>query len=102
LSSNAYRVEITRGDTYGPLEIRYEDSDGQPIDMTGYTVTWVLTLGSNEVPGTVDLDEEQGRMTLTVPHEVTAAIPQSVGSHRLRITAPIVKTLLKGRVTVDD
>lgn len=64
----------------------YQDSEGAPINLTGYTaeLTYDVGLVSGTIAGTVD--ELAGTVTVTLPDELTTLFRGS-GEFRLRITS---------------
>ena len=93
------------------ITVIHQDSAGNPVDLTGFLLEWTFTIGGVTLTAIVGdgltLTEIEGKITLHfeanqdnggLPPQV---LPQGLGEHRLRVTSPVVKTLVRGALTND-
>lgn len=99
------RLLIEAGDTLSRV-IDWDDSDGDPINLTGYTVTAEIIVGEvaydlAEGDG-LTVDDLNGRITLVLTAAETAAFEESFGTWRVTVTsgAGVRTTLAEGLVFV--
>lgn len=109
---------IEQGATW-EQDVWWEDSNGNPIDLTGYTARMQARAAAGD-PGTlVDLTTEnggivlvpaEGKITLVMDADATAALDWPAGRHvasngiyQLELESPtgFVTRLLKGTLTLD-
>jgi len=94
-------------DAEGDIDIvvYHQDSAGNPVDLTGYLLSWTLTIGAVTIVATVGdgitLVEVQGKISLHIPAVESSTFPQGLGKHKLMITSPVDKTLFKGAFVND-
>lgn len=72
------------------LNIEYQDSDGNPVDLTGHTVDLVLTKAGSKTeigtyPATVD---DSGNIAIHVTDEVVATWPLGKSGYKVVHTDP--------------
>ena len=104
-----YNFEIKRGDTWVDPTIQWQDTDGDPIDLSSYTArltvkdeldgdnTYVeLTSGAGEI---VLNGAGTGYITFLVSAATTAAWTWEEGEYDLELTlGSVVTTILRGRI----
>lgn len=78
------------GDDFS-LSITYS-LNGSPVDVSGYTIEWVITIDGTDTSGTVT---HSGPIVISLTGTQTADLAGR-GTYRLKITAPTEKTLLTG------
>ena len=98
------RLRVVAGDTLTRV-IDWDDSDGDPIDLTGAVVTATLTVGDttyNLAEGSgLTVDDDDGQITLVLSAVQTAAIESRYGTWHLKVAqGSVVTTLAKGLVFV--
>lgn len=80
------RLLIERGDTLS-RQIDWDDSDGDPIDLTGYTITCSIVVGEISFALTegsgLTVDDNDGQITLTLSRAQTATFEEQFGTWRL-------------------
>lgn len=100
-------------------EVWWEDDNGNPIDLTGY-IARMQARAALPDPGTlvdlttenggIDIDGPNGKITLTMDADATAALDWPAGRHapgngifQLELESPtgFVTRLLKGTITLD-
>ena len=106
-----YDIEIIQGQTFARAVV-WKDSDGEPIDLTGYgarmqvrrskaspDVLFELTTAN----GRVAIDGAAGKVTLTITAEESAAFTWRRGVYDLELEAGdgVVRRLLEGAVEVN-
>lgn len=84
LSQQALPLEIIKGQDFN-LPINYEDADGAPINLAGYTAKMQVrrTPGSEEDPileastedGRIQIVAADGRVEVSIPASATASLP---------------------------
>lgn len=99
------RLLIEKGDTLTTV-IDWDNPDGTPVDLTGYTVTCNITVGSivfnlTEAAGLTVVDLT-GKITLTLTDEQTDTFVTQYGTWRLKVESPggAETTLAEGLVFV--
>jgi hypothetical protein len=85
-----YTLRIVQGDTF-KLQVNYQNPDGTPINMTGYTVVWYIAANGvvfSKTESTLGVfTPATGSMLLRLTSAETTTIPLgSSGSWYLRIT----------------
>lgn len=102
-----FTMRVRQGDTY-LLSLTYRDSDQDPIDVTGYTYEWRVTVGEvsdlfTTSPEIVIADPTNGGIALKLDASKTETYITARGRFFLRVTspAPVITTLLEGDVEVD-
>lgn len=105
-----YDLEIYKGATY--RKTAWFKQNKQPIDLTGYSAKAQIRPSLNSetltVELTVEIDLEEGAITMGIEPEITATLPQSIQEWDLQVIDPdgIVyyyiygKVYIIGRVTV--
>ena len=91
-----YTLRIVQGDTF-KLQVNYENPDGTPINMTGYTVAWHVSANGvifDKTESTLGVfTPATGSMLLRLTSTETASLPlSSSGSWYLRVTDPSAGT----------
>lgn len=85
--------------------IYHQDKDGNPVDLTGFVISWSFTIGSVTYTATIGsgltVDALAGKITLHIPKASLTTFPDGLGQHRLQITNPVDKTLVRGPLTND-
>lgn len=111
MAAGTYNFTIEQGTSF-TKDIVWKDSNGTPIDVTGYTARMqvrasvaapevlleLTTEDDNIVMGTTD-----GKITLVLTDVETAALVWVSGVYDLEVesTTGVVTRLLKGTITVD-
>lgn len=100
---------IEKGATFS-LNLTKKDTDGDPIDLTGYTARFKAAQGYNVLPIILDLTTENGGITLggtagtiaiTASATATAAINLSELVYDLELTlSGVVQRLLQGKIII--
>lgn len=97
---NEYTWKLVAGDDSTRV-FQYQDADGTPIDLTGYTaaLTYDVGLIEGSIVGTVN--GPAGTVTVSFPDTLTSTFLGN-GSFRLRITSGggLVTTLASGLLKV--
>ncbi len=106
MPATEYNAIVERGDTYD-LQLTYLDVNRDPVDMTGWSFSWVFTVGEVTVTRTlgngVEVNTTTAVITLKITNTQTASFVVSRGTHRLRVTTPAgVYTLLAGGVIMKN
>jgi hypothetical protein len=104
--SDKILLQIDPGTTF-TITVTYTDSNGAPVNLTGYTYAWyVNVIGGNTYTGAPEVvpasDLTTGVITLTLSATETAAFTRVRGYHYLRVTSPagVVTDLIEGAVDV--
>lgn len=79
---NEYNITVKKGTTF-QLPIIYQDSNGAPINLTGYTARLqvrpyeggLLVTELNTTNGQITINGATGTLTLSMSQTVTAALP---------------------------
>ena len=86
-------------------EIIYQYSNGTPIDLTGMTFSWTFSVRGTTLTATsgsgLTITPLQGKITLHFSAVQMGTLPLGLGKHKLMVTAPTVKTLMKGDLVCD-
>lgn len=93
--------KIIQGDTL-VLSVTYKDSLGAPINLSGYTAEFQVrdVPGGRTVCATVDntngisIDSVNGKVTVTVPADLTKKFTIPKAAYQLQINSGTVKTTL--------
>jgi len=102
---STYNLEIVEGNEYS-LEVTWNDSLGDPIDVTGYTAS--LRIGRKDAVSLeiteadyIDVGGVNGKFIIGIPASVTENIPSSK-FYDFDITSPtsVVTRLLTGKVNL--
>lgn len=88
------------------IVIIHQDSSGNPINLTGYVLDWTFTIGAVSISATIangrlTVDAPNGKITLHIAVNDLTTFTQGLGKHRLQITSPSNKTLMRGALTND-
>lgn len=86
--------------------VLYQNSSGVAVDLTGYVLDWTFTIGAATISATVAngrlvVDAPAGKITLHIPVASLTSFTQGLGKHRLQVTNPVNKTLMRGALTND-
>ena len=117
MAAGLHNITIEQGATF-ELNLRYTDANGAAIPLTGWTArmqvraTHASPSPALDLPGadgTITLDSEPGLIVVTVPADVTAALPlygkaSAAYVYDLEIAETAtgrVKKLLKGTATIE-
>lgn len=100
-------LTVIRGDTAQRTFV-WEDGDGDPINLAGYTVTFTVRFYSVDTVYTVDdgltITEDQGRIEVSISPEDTADWP-GPGTFKLIAVSPdsppVVTTIRRGNIRVE-
>jgi hypothetical protein len=106
-----YDITIRQGSTYR-LPIIWKDSNGEPINLTGYVARMQVRPGVCSPDVIVELTTANGRITLggstgtidlEIPATVTAAITDGCGVYDLELESSdgTVTAILAGAVTFE-
>ena len=114
MAVQTYDLVIRRGDTYN-VEFTWQDSDGNPIDLTGYTARMQIRAKvSSPDPPAVDVTEGAGIVLGGAAGTVTVELtPEQTGDglqdcksgvYDVELTSSIgtVTTIIGGRVSFID
>lgn len=105
-----FTLKLERGSTYS-LVVLYRDSDGNAVNLTGYTAKLQALQNLSDTTPAISLDEADG-ITITAASgrldvEISAAITAALDAKRyafyeLQVTSPgsVVTRLLQGVVEV--
>lgn len=97
------RLLIEAGDTLRKV-VNWQDSDEDPVDLTGYTVTVNITVGEivyNLTSGSgLTIDAPNGKVTVVLSDTQTAAFTKQFGKWRLRAESTDNTTLAEGLVFI--
>jgi len=68
---------------------KYLDFQGVTIVLTGFTASWIGTVGSTTVTVTGTVDGPNGRVTVVVPHANTTSLQAAgdIGYYKLKVTS---------------
>lgn len=96
----SYTWRLVSGDDSTRV-FEYRDSDDQPIDLTGYTASLWYDVGATQGNITGTIEEVAGKVTVTLPDEVTVLFKGN-GEFRLRLTSSggLKYTLVYGPLVV--
>lgn len=104
-----YNLTIEQGSTFDD-EYQYVDDDGNPVDITGYTVRMQGRLSVESSATVLDWDTAGGEITLSDPSNgkfkfaadptTTGALDFTRGVYDLEIESPggVVRRLLEGEL----
>lgn len=102
-------LEPCLGETFR-LRVTYKDPAGQPIDLTGWTITWTITTPTDEViytfPNHVTVDPTLGRIDLMLTTNEVSDYDDVTTYYTLRGTDPAMNVgegdhdILEGRIRV--
>lgn len=106
-SDQYYPLDILAGDTF-KLDLVFTESDGTPIDLTGATYLFNITVGAFSGAYTtgpqvvVDADPTTGHVTLELAYTVTATMVANTGTYYFQVLLADgdKTTLLNGDVHV--
>lgn len=89
------------------FEIEYKDSNGDAVDITGFQFSWTFTIGEVTLTATtgngkITTEDLEGKIIVHFEAAESATLPQGLGEHRLRITLPVDKTLIRGALVNDN
>lgn len=105
-----YNFTIEQGATFTRVII-WKDENGNPVDVTGYVARMqirktkgdskiILSLDSGDLGG-ITLGTTDGKITITIPADVTADLNFDSGVYDLELEkSGVVTRLLEGRVTL--
>jgi hypothetical protein len=84
----------------------HQDSSGNAVNLTGYVLDWSFTIGAVTISATVAngrlvVDALAGKITLHIAVADLTLFGQGLGKHRLQITSPTNKTLMRGALVND-
>lgn len=110
MPAGKYDITIEQGATFS-LVLSWKDSQGNPIDLTGYTAKMDVrrsysssdTLLSLRTNGEgIQIQELNGKINLSASAELTEKLPPVSAVYDLELTSPggIVTRLLEGRVVI--
>lgn len=110
MAAAKYDIVIEKGTDYS-LELTWKDSEGSPIDLTGYTARMQVrpSVMSPEVlleatteNGNMTLGGTSGGITIAFSNVETTPVDKNSGVYDLEIVSPTgsVKRLLEGGVTL--
>jgi hypothetical protein len=102
-----FLLQCRQGDTK-KVVLTWKDSNGDLVDMTGYTFQFKVQngLSENTYTGSPEVDASVasvGQVTLTLSAAQTAAFTVNNGEYSFKVTAPNTDatTLLSGGLNVD-
>lgn len=110
MTTEADLEDHTRGDSFR-YELTFEDGNGNPIDISGWTISFTLKRDSNVSDANADValdvtshkDPSGGKSVVTMPPETTA---QLNGTYRYDFQVVTdndhVETILMGNVQFPD
>lgn len=93
------------------IDLIYLDEDDIPVDLTGMSLQWTFTIDGITLTATIGAGltvatPEDGRIVLhfeALAEDIEQNIlPQGLGSHRLMITNPVVRTITRGALVNDS
>lgn len=105
-----YTLTLRRGDTW-TRTITWTEDDGTAIDLTGYTVSFVIGRGFNDDTATeytqadseVSVSAADGEVTITLSPAQTRALTKRVYQYELTVTSAggVATTILDGLLMVE-
>ena len=108
MGAGIYHIKMDQGSTFS-LVLTYKDSDGNVIDLSGYTARMQMRRNHQD-DSLIDLTTENGRIalggvagtvTLTIAATDTAALPPVEGVYDLEIVSgAVVDKLLAGTFSI--
>jgi hypothetical protein len=114
--SGNYDICINRGFDWN-LTLTWNDPDGNPYNLTGYTADMMIrpgysdqtqlvfaTLSTEDDPPEIVLGGEAGTISLSLTAAQTALIPPGAAVYDLRMTSPVpyATKLLEGIAQIQD
>lgn len=110
MSAASYDFEIEQGTTL-LKPIVWKDSNGDPVNLTGYTAKMQIRKSASATDVLLELstsnsklaiDASAGKVTMIFSSTTTAAIDWSRGKYDLELTSSsgVVTRLLEGEITV--
>ena len=97
-----HALQVEPGDDFDTSVIYQQEVNGvlTPIDLTGMTFSWTMTIGAVTITATVGsgltVTALEGKIALHFSAATIATLPNGLGSHRLKILTPAPKTLIEG------
>lgn len=105
INTGAWESLLMHGGNDFDFPVIYQDANGVPIDLTGMTFSWTFTVGSTTLTATIGsgltVTPLLGKIVLHLSAVQTATLPQGLGRHKLRLTAPTAKILMRGALVND-
>lgn len=104
-----YDILCEQGSTFA-LSMTYEDGNGQPVDLSGYSARMKAKSSAQATDSIVELTTENGRITLgadgsialSIDAATTAAFPAISAVYDLElVNGSTVTRLLKGKFLID-
>lgn len=108
MGAGVYHMKLEQGSTFG-LTITYKDSNGDAIDLTGYTARMAMRRNYEDTElislttanGRIALGGTAGTVTLTISAADTATLPSVEGVYDLElVSGDTVDKLIAGTFTV--
>jgi len=114
MAAKCYNITIEQGADF-QLELVYQDDNGDPIDLTGYTAEMQIReklttdppfLTLSTANGRIVIDGPNGSITLSIANADTAALTQTAGVYDLELTSgdatPVIVRLIEGQVKISQ
>jgi len=109
MGAGTYHFSMEQGSTFN-RSITYKDSNGSPIDLSGYTARMQLRRNIDDASAIIELTTSNGRISLggsagtvalTIAAADTAALAPIEGVYDLElVTGDTVEKLLAGTFTI--
>ena len=110
MAAAQYDFTIEQGSKF-TLPLEWRSDGGAPVDITGYSVRMQIRqsvnapdvlLEATTANGLFSIDGPAGRLTLTLPSSLTAAISWSRGRYDIELVDPAgeARRLIQGSVSV--
>lgn len=108
MATGTYDTTMNQGDTWR-RNLKWNDSAGDPMDLTGYTARMQLRTSVDSVDVVIELTTGNGRITITLPNQIdveisaedTALIDPGSYKYDLEMIAGTdVHKLLRGKIKV--
>ena len=100
-----YDLQIYQGTTYN-IAINLNNSDGTPVNLSGFAISGFLKYEYSDTGKLVDLSPQiinpvSGSISITVPASVTASIPITMGFYDVQIySSGTVSKVLMGNAYI--